>query len=91
MTVGFTFTGCHIWDGWLYVENSTGFSWVGGVLAGEATFLAGNGTNSGAHAIHSTMFRTGSYNSGVITNTGTILDLKNNFYMDGADSTALNN
>jgi len=92
ITVGFTFTGCHIWDGKVLVNNSTGFLYTGGALIGSVEIAQGAGTTNGAHGIHSTMFRSGSYNSGTITQTGTVnISLKNNFYMGGEVSTALNN
>lgn len=84
-TVGFTFTGCHMWDSALYINNSIGFSWVGGALVGRADFIG----TAGKHLISSTMFRLGSYSSGTIV--GTTVNLKDNFYMGGESSTALNN
>ena len=94
MLNGVTFNGCHIFDGNAYVDDSMGFHWIGGILAAAITFDRGAAGHVGVSMIANTMFFSGSYGSGTITLTGspspTVL-LKNNYYIGGEDSTALNN
>ena len=84
---GFTFDGCHIFDGDLLIDNSIGLVFVGGMIAGGIN----NDTprDNSINMIHSNLFFK-SYNGGTITNKLN-LDLKNNRFSDGSDSSSINN
>lgn len=84
---GFTFDGCHIFDGDLLIDNSIGLVFVGGIIAGGIN----NDTprDNSINMIHSNLFFK-SYNGGTITNKLN-LDLKNNRFSDGSDSSSINN
>lgn len=88
---GFSFNGCHIFDGNAYIYRSLGFNWVGGIFAAAVT-VDGTGVTGVSASIQSTMFINASYGSGTITQIGApTLLLKNNFYMGGESSAGINN
>lgn len=83
---GYTFTGCHLFDGKLYIENSSGFSFTGGELAGEIECVTDKGFNIIANNI---FFKT--YGGGTITGSPTNLSMNGNRFIDGSDSSTINN
>lgn len=83
---GFTFTGCHCFQGDILIDNAKGLVFIGGEIACGIKQL---NSNTAVNMIHSTLFIK-SYNGGTITDASK-LDLKNNRYMDGSDSTTINN
>ena len=84
---GFTFDGCHVFDGVIKMYNSKGFVYVGGMIAGRIDNESPN--IDSINMIHSNLFFK-SYGGGTITDL-TSLDLKNNRFVDGSDSSSINN
>lgn len=88
---GETFSGCHVFDGDVFLENSNGFVFTGGIIDAEV-FVKGGKTNS----INNTGFLT-SYKGGEIHSdfegSSSRLLLKNNFFLQemGEKDSLLNN
>jgi hypothetical protein len=85
ITNGFHFANCQMFAAAMHIENSKGFAFTGGTIAGGVNVVG----TVGMTAIHNCMFATGS-GSGNITGGGSI-SLKNNYWTTGADNTGINN
>lgn len=91
LSAGESFTGCQIWYGNIYVKGSKGIVFSGGEIGASTVYADGNFVDGGMWMICNTIFQAG--NSIVHNHNGNTsnLKLKNNWYMDGSDSAALNN
>lgn len=84
---GFTFNGCHFFDGKIHIENSIGLNIQGGIIDSiiEEVSPRANSRN----LISSNIFFNG-YGSNDAS-TFTKIAMNNNYYGNGADPTGLNN
>lgn len=88
---GFTFNGCHVFDGDMCIFNSKGFSYVGGIVSAGIAVYKGAGTKSGNTSFIANTFIKG-YGGGTINNSdNSIITLRDNVFIDGADNTTINN
>ena len=84
---GFTFTGCHCFDGNICLDNAKGFNYTGGIVACAIEML--NESPSSFNIISNNIFFT-TYGGGSIV-SGTTLSLSGNRFILGGDSSVLNN
>lgn len=84
---GFTFNGCHAFDGDILLDNAKGFVFVGGEIACR---IRQQNINPSINVIHSTLFFKDSYGGGFITDKSK-LSLMGNRFLDGSDSSSINN
>lgn len=83
---GFTFNGCHVFEGEIYLENSRGVLLQGGIIDAPINVI----TNKGVNMIHGNIFFKG-YGGGTIAGDTSMLDLKNNRFADNSSSVIINN
>ena len=84
---GFTFSGCQDWGSTILICNSRGFSYTGGIIDAEIKNI--NPMSGASNMIHSCILNDSFHNLGI--NDQTNLSLKNNYLMNGGDSSAFNN
>lgn len=92
VTLSESFTGCQIWHGDIYIQNSRGISFVGCTFANLDIYADGNHVSGGMWMVSDSLFRFGTVtiNEDYLGNLSNLI-LKNNWYMEGQDSTDLNN
>lgn len=83
---GFTFSGCHCFDGNILLDNAKGFVFTGGEIACAIEQL---NINTAINMIHSSLFFK-TYGGGTITDKSK-LSLMGNRFIDGSDSGSINN
>lgn len=84
---GYTFNGCHCFEGNIYIENSRGIVFNGGMIAAQIQIV---NENAGYNIFSNNIF-VKSYGGGTITGSPTKLSLNGNRFMDGSVSTTINN
>ena len=86
---GFLFTACQIFNKYLWVDDSTGFSFIGGILGYYIVIDKGAEVSVGVSMVHSNAFV---YSSASVIQYGEpLLSLKNNYYQGGQSNVDLNN
>lgn len=83
---GYTFSGCHVFDGGIKMTNSKGFLYTGGIISGQ--IINDSPRTNSLNMIQSNILIS-AYNLSIDNYTN--LDLKNNRLIDGSDSSAFNN
>ena len=83
MLNGFTFSGSHVYEGNIVLDNSRGFNFNGGVVSAN---VVTENENAGSNIIANNIF-----DGGAILGAPTKLSLKGNSYLNGADSSSINN
>lgn len=84
---GFTFSGCHVFDGDIMLDNSKGFSYNGGIIAAGIQI---QNANASINMFLNNVFLK-SYNGGTIVGDTDKLSLSGNRFIDGSDSAIINN
>lgn len=87
VNVGYTFNGCHFFQGDIYIENSKGVVICGGEIAAGINIVTENtGVNM---IINNIFFKT--FNGGNVTAGITKVRMLGNMFIDGSDSSTINN
>lgn len=88
VTNGHAFANCHAFDGTMEIVDSRGINWNGGIIsAGIIHTSLANTKNS----ISNVMF-IAAFGGGTITQSGvSLLNLKNNVFIDGSNAASINN
>lgn len=90
VSAGEVISGVNIWYGDIYVKNSKGINFNGCTISNSSVYADGNFPTGGAWAISNSMVRSLTINENYNGNTSD-LKLKNNWSMDGTDSSIYNN
>lgn len=84
---GFTFNGCHFFDGDIYIENTKGLNIQSGII--DAEIISVN-ESAGSNMISNNQFAK-SYGGGEIVGSVNNFTMKNNVFIDGSGNSSINN
>lgn len=91
ITFGYTFVGCHAFDGDMWIDDSIGFNFNSGIIACKITIDKGTELKDGANSFQSNCFFKDYGGGDIVVNTLKVPILKGNFFADGSNSDSLNN